>query len=217
MKTILYIDDNPAKINELRKNLTSFNVVSYHNPLKASYEIDQLNFDVILLDIFMPFMDGFALYDKIIKMDNYSGQPIFFTSETREEEHMIKALQKGAGELLTPDMPWSVKEQRILNRLRNESTTSSSSGDFHFDFITGKVSKDGLEVELTNIEMILFDTINRQPGINREETFHKVWGFDRPLVTNILSTHLTNLNKKIKCLGVRAISRKGDLTIVPIA
>lgn len=216
MKTLLYIDDNQAKIDELKKNFKSFNVIYFNNPLQAIQEIDTVHYHVLLIDIIMPFLDGFSLYEKIIQKESYQGQPIFFTSETNEEESMILALQRGTGELLTPDMPWSVKEQRILNKIKEEKMIENLNDEIIFDFATGNVIKESIRVPLTNTEILLLNTIYKNKGITKDDASNLVWGKDRIMAQNNLSTHLFNLNKKVRCLGVRAVSRKGGLNLIKL-
>lgn len=223
MRTILYVDDNLGKIAELKANLNinECNLITYSNPLKFAQEVGELNYDVLILDIMMPFLDGFSLYRKVTSMNNYKGQPVFFLSETRDEELMLNALQIGAGELLTPDMPWAIKRQRILNKLTPKDISKDYINDTNpYGLIVNKerlsVEKSGISVDLTHKEVLLFSSILENEDIAVNELVCMIWGNSIVMSGNNLATHLTNLNKKIKCFGVRARSKKGNLAIVEI-
>ncbi len=216
MKKILYIDDNPAKISELKDNFCEFEVISFDNPLKASYEIEYIDYDILLLDIIMPFVDGFKLYEKAIEKRNYCGQPVFFISETIDETHMLEALKRGTGELLTPDMPWAIKKQRILNRLQGQNCRNEKSQCLSFNFAKSEVSKDNVKISLTNKEILLLQYVSSNGSVPQSCLISYVWAENSSMAKNNIATHLTNLNKKIKCFGIRASSRQGQVSIIQL-
>lgn len=130
MNTILYVDDNPQKISSFKEEFSDFKVISFDNPLEASKMVEDIDYDILVLDIMMPFLDGFELLAKMKKLKNYSEQPTFFLSETNDESLMIKALELGVEDLLTADMSWQVKKVRIKSRL-----TPKKDNEITFNFI----------------------------------------------------------------------------------
>lgn len=218
MKRILYIDDNEVKISNFIENINieGYRVTTFSNPLEALNEARFLDYDILVLDIMMPFLDGFQLFQRMCKMDNFKGQPTFFLSETNDEDLMLEALKYGSGELLTPDMPWSVKRQRILNKviLANDNldtTTNPFEIDLNKDRFTA--SKLGIEVELTHKETLLLATLLNGKEIHIEVIIKDIWGENNSMSANNLATHISNLNKKIKCFGVKARTKRGSLAL----
>lgn len=209
MKTIVYVDDNPQKIEELKDNLPQYQIIGFENPLEAAEKLESLNYDLMLLDIMMPFMDGFQLYRKVTTLKNFKGQPIFFISETEDEDLMTKALSLGAAELLTPQMPWSVRRQRVENKLSANGSGHIQNGSLTFNLMENTVSGHGHEVELTKKEFLILSLLNGKGSASQDEVIKHVWGGNRTMARNNLSTHLSNLNRKIKPFKLKCFSRMG--------
>ncbi len=218
IKRILYIDDNEGKINDFVENIQieGYKIKTFSNPLEALNEARFIDYDVLVLDIMMPFLDGFQLFQRLSQMDNFKGQPTFFFSETIDEELMLEALKYGSGELLTPDMPWSVKRMRILNKISPTKTNindSRNSFGINIDHTRFTISKLGIEVQLTHKEVLLISKILSQKDVIIEEIIDDIWGANSNMSANNLATHISNLNKKIKCFGIKAKSKKGSLAL----
>ncbi len=215
MNRIVYIDDNPAKIQAFQENLKDFQVTAFENPFEALDAIKTLTFEAIILDIMIPLLDGFQLYERITKSDTYSGQPIFFLSSTNDIDVKLRALSLGSCELLTPEMSWPEKVQRIYNKLNsaNQTSTVLSIEGINFDHNIFKVTKEGLSVELTPKEFFLFKLIVENKEISTIEVIEKVWNNTQNMSENNLSTHFSNLNKKIRSLGFKVSSKRGNVFV----
>lgn|GEM_PF-6681334 len=209
MNTILYVDDNPQKISSFKEEFSDFKVISFDNPLKASKMAEEIDYDILVLDIMMPFLDGFELLAKMKKLKNYSEQPTFFLSETNDESLMIKALELGVEDLLTADMSWQVKKVRIKSRL-----TAKKENEIKFNFIDRTVELKGVLVELTTKELQLLHVLSQGEGMNKDDLVAAVWGEGKLMVKNNLSTHISNLNKKIHLINKKIQSRKGIVSLL---
>ncbi|MEC7276942.1 MAG: response regulator transcription factor [Bdellovibrionota bacterium] len=209
MNTILYVDDNPQKISSFKKEFSDFKVISFDNPLEASKMVEDIDYDILVLDIMMPFLDGFELLAKMKKLKNYSDQPTFFLSETNDESLMIKALELGVEDLLTADMSWQVKKVRIKSRL-----TPKKDNEITFNFIDRTVELKGVLVELTTKELQLLHVLSERRGMNKDDLVAAVWGEGKLMVKNNLSTHISNLNKKIHHINKKVQSRKGIVSLI---
>ncbi len=207
MNTILYVDDNPQKISSFKEEFSDFKVISFDNPLKASKMAEEIDYDILVLDIMMPFLDGFELLAKMKKLKNYSEQPTFFLSETNDESLMIKALELGVEDLLTADMSWQVKKVRIKSRLTPKN-------EIKFNFIDRTVELNGVLVELTTKELQLLHVLSQGEGMNKDDLVAAVWGEGKLMVKNNLSTHISNLNKKIHLINKKIQSRKGIVSLL---
>ena len=209
MNTILYVDDKPQKISSFKEEFSDFKVISFDNPLKASKMAEDIDYDILVLDIMMPFLDGFELLTKMKKLKNYSEQPTFFLSETNDESLMIKALELGVEDLLTADMSWQVKKVRIKSRL-----TAKKENEIKFNFIDRTVELKGVLVELTTKELQLLHVLSQGEGMNKDDLVAAVWGEGKLMVKNNLSTHISNLNKKIHLINKKIQSRKGIVSLL---
>ncbi len=209
MNTILYVDDNPQKISSFKKEFSDFKVISFDNPLEASKMVEDIDYDILVLDIMMPFLDGFELLAKLKKLKNYSEQPTFFLSETNDESLMIKALELGVEDLLTADMSWQVKKVRIKSRL-----TPKKDNEIKFNFIDRTVELNGVLVELTSKELQLLHVLCEGEGMSKDKLITAVWGEGKLMVKNNLATHISNLNKKIHLINKKIQSRKGIVSLI---
>lgn len=213
MNRIIYIDDNPAKIQEFISNLSNYQVIPFENPFEALESLENLEYDGIILDIMIPLIDGFQLFERITKSKAYGGQPIFFHSSSNDLDIKLRALSLGSCELLTPDMSWPEKLVRIKNKLNTKNQESSYIDELIFHLNTFKVQKEGFEIELTPKEFFLFKLVFENKGISTFSVIDEVWGELKQMSENNLSTHFSNLNKKIKVLGLKVASKRGNVFV----
>lgn len=150
------------------------------------------DYDLILLDIMLPSMNGFEVCERI----RYRSQvPIIFVTAREEEKDRILGLETGADDYITK--PFSFKElmARIRANIRRSSgellkggaqdkaqapDTTIKVGELTIDKSRYCVLKNGVELELSkkDYELILFFAENLGKAFSREELLENVWGYD---------------------------------------
>lgn len=199
MANILVVDDDKA-ILDLIDNILS---KSGHriNKIGKSKEVlsEDLNFyDLIILDIMMPDMDGFELCSKIrLKVDC----PILFLTAKTDEGDIIKGLGLGADDYLTK--PFGIQELRArvdahLRREQREKCNSVSLGRIRF-LISSKecfISKDKLALTKSEYEISEFLALNRGLVFSKEQIFESVFGYDRESNLSAIVEHIKNIRAK---------------------
>lgn len=208
IRTIVYVDDNKEKLSSFKRNMKSFNVITFSNSLTAFDKIRDISYDAVVLDLYMPYLDGVNFYNKLIETDKYIGQPVFFLSNSDNEDLMLRSMDLGTQELITPNtMSWAIINKRLNNRMpHNENFCEKK---IKVNFQKSKISYLGNSILATNLEMNLIDSYNKSSTKEIDDIVKKTWGENFIVSKTTLSTHLCNLNKKLKKLGYK-ISKKGD-------
>lgn len=161
----------------------------------------QKEYDLILLDLMLPGMDGAALTEKV-RHENVT-TPIIILTARNETEHKVDLLNKGADDYIVKPFSFEELLARINSVLRRPTVTKPVTlrvGDVEMDASTRTVTKNGKEVPLTLKEFALLECFMRQPNevLTRERLFDHVWDFNALSWSNVLDVHMKNLRKKLE-------------------
>jgi DNA-binding response OmpR family regulator len=162
-------------------------------------------FDLIVLDINLPGMDGFETLQKIRKTNNL---PVLMLSARREDADMLIGFGGGADDYVTKPFSPGVLTARIrahLNRIASENSHSDSStslfqfGEILFDPAHYTLKKDDERIDLSRREMdlLLFLTRNKGQVYSKEEIYKEVWGNEYGDISTV-TVHMQRLRKKIE-------------------
>ena len=184
-KRILVVEDekNIADTIKLNLELEEYHPIVVHDGLDAIAAFKEQSFDLVILDIMIPSVNGIEVCENIRLQD--SSVPIMFLSAKSKSEDRILGLKKGGDDYLTK--PFNLEELilRIGNLItRNETNTSSSItsysfGDNSVDFDSYEaVGKQG-KFTLTNKESLLLKLLIENEGevVSRERILQAVWGY----------------------------------------
>ena len=169
--------------------------------LKMFYET---NPDLILLDVMMPYKDGYSVLKEIRRTNDV---PIIMLSARGEELDKVKGLELGADDYLTK--PFSRLElfariKAVLRRLLMPSPANISpsfvSGDLTINFDNREVTKNGQPVKMTPTEYNLLFWLARNAGhvLTFENLLDKVWGPEYRDQLDYLKTYVSRLRKKLE-------------------
>lgn len=209
MAKILICDDESG----LRKVLKRYAIFEGHEVSEAADGMEAVeickneSFDMIIMDIMMPELDGFSAVKKIRET---SDTPVLMLSARGEEYDKILGFELGIDDYVVK--PFSSKEimmriHAILRRTHKNKETDDSTSD-HFVF-----RKEGLEANLTaykvtidgnpinmapkEYELLFFLIRNKNIAIPREKILAQVWGFDYFGDDRTLDTHIKLLRKSL--------------------
>ena len=207
MLQILIVDDE----ENLRKAVAKYAKVQGYSVEEASNgeEAVQLcrskRFDLILLDLMMPGMDGIAACRAIRK---FSDTPIIMLTAKNEEYDRIIGFESGADDYVAK--PFSPKElmlriNAVLKRTRRAKERAPVCiGRMQFSAAGQWLEVDGVRSDLTSKETELLDYLMSRPGeiISREELCSAVWGGTIPGSSRTVDTHIKQLRKAMQsCSG----------------
>ena len=184
MKRIFIVEDdkNISTIIAFNIKTAGYEAVCEYDGLAALERLRDSHFDLLILDVMLPSLDGFSL---LKKLRGFSDIPVIILSARAEEEDKLEGLSLMADDYMTK--PFSVKEliARVkvnLARAEGKRTVCESykAGDITLDGSTLEVTKNGevvaLSVKEAKILLLLFK--NRGKVLTREEILEQVWGYN---------------------------------------
>lgn len=204
-KRILYVEDDPNLAFATKDNLEEFDYEVVHAPdgVKALEHFGKDHFDICVLDIMLPKMDGFTLAEKIRNSD--SQVPILFLTARALQEDKIKGLKLGADDYITK--PFSIEELKLridvfLRRSKSEQplptkADSSKVGKYTFDFQKLTLGINGSSQNLTFREAEVLKYLSERPDqvIRRDELLKAIWGDDDYFMGRSLDVFISRLRK----------------------
>ena len=216
MYHILVVDDEP-NIRQLIQKYASFEghkVTQAADGAEALEICRQCGFDLVILDVMMPELDGFATLERLRRSSPRT--PVLMLSARGEEYDRIRGFELGVDDYVVK--PFSPKElmlraAAILRRagdhedLRETYTIDGITADF-----TGRqVYVDGVPVEMPPKEYDLFFYLvkNRNIALSREKLLSDVWGYDFYGDERTLDTHIKLLRKSLGPYSGRIVTLRG--------
>lgn len=154
--------------------------------------------DLILLDVMIPYRDGYSLMEQKI----FGNKPVIFLTAKNSTADKVKGLKLGADDYITKPFETVELLARVEAVLRRFQPTQRifeiGSTVIHLDQRT--VSVDGVLVKLTNREFELLEVLinNRNMALSREKLLDLAWGYDYYGDTRTVDVHITKLRKKLK-------------------
>lgn len=204
-KILIIEDDNDiAQIEKDYLNINDFEVFIENDGVKGLNEALTGNYDLVLLDVMLPSMDGYEICKKIRESLDI---PILMVSSKDEEISKIKSFGIGADDYI--EKPFSPNElvMRVkanlsqYNRLKGERKPSKMEiGDVTVYTDSRRVTVFEKEIELKNkeYELLVFLMINADKVLSKEEIYEKIWGFDALGDLATVTVHINRLREKIE-------------------
>lgn len=205
-KKVLIVDDE-EHIRELIKfNLKKegYDTAVAVNGTEALRIIKETKFDLILLDLMLPEVDGLEVCKEIRRNEETSDVPVMMITAKGEEFDKVLGLELGADDYITK--PFSIRElmARIKALLRRSNVKKEENiikfGDVVVNFQTREVTKGTKNVELTLKEFELLKLLIKNKGniLTRELLLDKIWGYEYIGETRTVDVHIRHLRKKIE-------------------
>ena len=209
-KRILVVEDDRdiAQLVELHLRDMGAAVVLAHDGAAALTLAQSGNFDLIILDIMLPSIDGLEICRRVRSGERYT--PILMLTARSSEVDRIIGLELGADDYLTK--PFSIREliarvkalQRRVDALsKGESSADAKSlafGDLRIDVEKRKVTLCGEVIDLTAKEFDLLLQFARHPGrvYTRAQLLDLVWGYGHDGYEHTVNSHINRLRSKIE-------------------
>lgn len=197
MATILIVEDE-VPINELiKRNLQSVGhtCISVFDGRAAIHELAQQEVDLVLLDIMLPEIDGYEVFQQI------QGIPTIFLTARSNLSDKVKGLTLGADDYLVK--PFEMLEllarvDAVLRRTKKESKNFKLDG-IKIDFESRQVFLNEHPVECTPKEFDLLEVLvnNRNIALSRDRLLELAWGYDYVGDTRTVDVHIQKLRKKL--------------------
>lgn len=156
------------------------------------------SFDIVLLDIMMPGIDGYEVCQLIRQKSDI---PILFISALSEEENKLKGYEIGADDFIskpfTPSLLYA-KCNALLKRL-NKANKSLDEGIIHIDEDTHEVFVNQENIQLSHKEylLLMYFIENKRKILSRDQLLDRIWGYDYYGDQRIVDTYVKKLRKKL--------------------
>lgn len=209
MKRILLAEDN-AHLRELVQDYLSsngFEVDAEADGITAWQAIQTRDYQLILLDVMMPGMDGFSLCREI--RDRVDCPILFVTAKTAESD-LMEGLGIGGDDYITK--PFGIGELRArvgahLRRENREKKNMIAIGDVQFSMKEKKLYFQGEELALTKSEYAICEylALNRGQVFSKERILEHVFGFDGESNSSAITEHMKNIRAKFQQFDVNPI------------
>lgn len=204
---ILVVEDEEkiARLLELELEFEGYEVTKAEDGIEALEKYRTQPWDLILLDVMLPGIDGIEVLRRIRKNDPVT--PVIMLTAKSSVDDKVTGLDLGANDYVTK--PFSIEEllARIRACLRMQTLTVEREEDDGWEEFGGlrineklrEVVRDGNEVELTprEFDLLLFLFKNRRQVLNREQILDAVWGYDYFGDTKVVDVYIRYLRKKI--------------------
>ena len=203
MRILLAEDErslSKAIVKIFEKN--NYSVDAVYNGQDALLYLEGENYDIVVLDIMMPKMDGITALKKMRAAGNQI--PVLILSAKSETDDKVLGLDSGANYYLTK--PFEIKELlaaiRAITRTQSEVDTKLHFGNISLDRSTFELSSPFGSYRLANKEYQVMELLMSNPRSVRpaERFMEKIWGFDSDAEINVVWVYISYLRKKLAAL-----------------
>ncbi|MCF0111448.1 MAG: response regulator transcription factor [Erysipelotrichaceae bacterium] len=212
--TRILIADDELKIREVIKEygkVNGYTVIEANDGQEAVELCEKEHFDLVILDIMMPRMDGFTACKQIHTKTNV---PIIMLSARTEEYDKLYGFDLGIDDYVTK--PFSPKELMARIRVILDRHQTKPSKGLEFEGLcvnptAHTVTVNHEEVKLTNkeFELLVYLMSNKNVALSRERLLDDVWGFDYYGDDRTIDTHIKMLRQSIRQYGERIVTVRG--------
>ena len=201
MQKLLVVEDD-LDIQELLQNFlqeAGYRVTAANDGVEAVSLFSGSPFDLILLDVMLPKIDGFTVCECIRRQ---SQVPIIMLTARDTEMDEIKALELGVNDYLSKPFSLGVLKARMKRILQGkEEAEKIVTGALKIDQSTCKVYKRGEEISLSKLEyrLLLYLIENKNHILSKEQILERIWDSDGKYVdNNTVSVNISRLRAKIE-------------------
>ena len=216
MQRILVVEDD-LDIQELLKNFlqeVGYEIVLANDGVEAISAFSATHFDLVLLDVMLPKIDGFAVCELIRKQSQI---PIIMLTALSGEEEQIRGLDLQVDDYITKPFSMPILIRKIAAVLRRSGGPQEGEHrtityqNLLLDFDNHTATVDGTTHELTQREFEVLKELLTQQGriLTRQNLLDKLWRYDFYGDERVVDTHIKNLRKKLGISFIQTIRGVG--------
>ena len=205
MIQILIVDDEKPICDLIQMSLTraGYHCTCVYDGLAAADILERNVFDLILLDVMLPGMDGFAVLEHI-RGENCE-TPVIFLTALGAVADKVKGLRGGAEDyIVKPFEPVELLARiEVVLRRAGKSEMHLRYGDIQVDIEKHTALKNGVPVALTpkEFDVLVFFMRNPDVAITREQLLSNIWGFDFTGESRSVDIHVQQVRRKMGLQG----------------
>ena len=217
MIRILIVEDEItiARLIDLNLSACGYECTCEYDGLAAADLLEQMSFDLILLDIILPFFNGFHWCQRIRE---FSKVPIIFLSSASDNMNIVMAMNMGGDDFIEKPFDLNVLTAKIQALLRRSYSFQGNVNVIEHQGLLLNLSDatvlyEGEKIDLTKNEYRILQCLMERAGkiVSREDIITKLWEDDSFIDDNTLTVNMTRLRKKLDKAGLSdlILTKKG--------
>ncbi|MEI7297963.1 heavy metal response regulator transcription factor [Paraburkholderia tropica] len=198
---VLIVEDEPKAVQYLKAGLTEqgWSVDLAPDGEEGAFMVREFTYDVIVLDVMLPKMDGFALL-RLIR--SISQTPVIMLTARDHVDDRVRGLREGADDYLTKPFSFVELVERLIaltRRSRSQESTLVRVADLSVDLVSRRASRAGTRLELTAKEFQLLSLLARRQGeiLSKTVIAEMVWDINFDSNTNVIEAVIKRLRNKL--------------------
>ncbi|MCL2672694.1 MAG: response regulator transcription factor [Clostridiales bacterium] len=210
---ILIVEDDESISGVIQKNLSAagYAVVACYDGAEAAKRVHaDADFDLAIVDLMLPGMDGFELLPYL----RHEDIPVIFLTARADLDSKVRGLRRGAEDYIVK--PFEVLEllvriEKVLERTGKLRDTLEAAG-LQINLLERTIRKNGEELSLKPMEFDLLVMLakNKNIALSRERLLHGVWGVDFVGMTRTVDVHIGQLRQKLGLHdAIKTVSKMG--------
>lgn len=203
---ILVVEDNKKLLQTIEKEIIKhFEVKCCEDGEEALYLIKQGIYDLVVLDLMLPSLNGLEVLKNIRK--DYIDTPVLILTAKESLDEKMEAFSVGANDYLTKPFYMEELIARIYAILRTTGKLQTSNTldfyDLHLDLSKRRVFYKNEEIELQNKQFNLLEyfLLNKGTILLKEQIYDRIWGIESDATIEIVEVYVSNLRKILSKFG----------------
>lgn len=166
-------------------------------------------YDLIILDVMLPNMNGFEIL-KQLRKNHIDSKIIMLTAKSMIEDK-LEGLENGANDYLTK--PFHIDElvARVNVQLKNKNKNILEYGNLKIDTLKSKIfrteTNENVELVCKEMQILEYFINNKEQILSKEQIYDRVWGIDNEIESNSLEVYLSFVRRKLKAIDSNVVIR----------
>ncbi|MCF8529034.1 MAG: response regulator transcription factor [Aquiluna sp.] len=203
MTNILVVEDAVRIASFIVKGLQAhgYSLTHVESGEEALRLLQAAQFDLVILDIGLPGIDGFEVLEQLRGSGN--DVPVIVLTAKDSVDNTVASFEGGADDYMSKPFSFEELLARVRRRIKiptdSNQETSLTHGNIELDLRTRRVHVDGKSHDLTAREFTMLEFFLRHPGqvLAREQILSRVWGFDHDPGSNVVDVYIRYLRQKL--------------------